>query len=76
MPFVFITEEYYSHYYRYYRRRVAPKVDVRVVIAVAITVISVVQVKSRKIYVATPAQDNLKVFHFRKSAFQYCLNLL
>ncbi|XP_038052893.1 dnaJ homolog subfamily C member 25-like [Patiria miniata] len=36
-------EEYYSHYYRYYRRRVAPKVDVRIVIAVTISVISAIQ---------------------------------
>ncbi|BFZ04891.1 hypothetical protein BsWGS_07930 [Bradybaena similaris] len=36
-------DEYYSHYYRYYRRRVAPKVDVRVVIAVTLTIISIVQ---------------------------------
>jgi DnaJ family protein C protein 25 len=36
-------DEVYSHYYHYYRRRVAPKVDVRIVIAVTITVISVVQ---------------------------------
>lgn len=36
-------EEVYSHYYRYYRRRVAPKVDVRVVIAVTITIISAIQ---------------------------------
>ncbi|GIY43639.1 dnaJ homolog subfamily C member 25 homolog [Caerostris darwini] len=33
----------YSHYLRYYRRRVAPKVDVNIVVAVTITVISVVQ---------------------------------
>lgn len=36
-------EQVYSHYYRYYRRRVAPKVDVRVVIAVSITIISAIQ---------------------------------
>ncbi|XP_053604514.1 dnaJ homolog subfamily C member 25 homolog [Plodia interpunctella] len=36
-------QEYYAHYYRYYRRRMAPKVDVRIVIAVTITVISVIQ---------------------------------
>lgn len=36
-------EEVYSHYYRYYRRRVAPKVDVRVVIAVTISIISAIQ---------------------------------
>lgn len=34
------------HYYAYYRRRMAPKVDVRIVIAVTISVISVIQVKS------------------------------
>lgn len=33
----------YRHYYNYYRKRVAPKVDVRVVIAGAILVISVIQ---------------------------------
>ncbi|XP_033638756.1 dnaJ homolog subfamily C member 25-like [Asterias rubens] len=36
-------EEYYSHYYRYYRRKVAPQVDVRIVIAVTISVISAIQ---------------------------------
>lgn len=36
-------EEYYSHYYRYYRRRMAPKVDVRLVLFVTITVISIIQ---------------------------------
>lgn len=34
---------YYAHYYRYYRRRMAPKVDVRIVIAVTITIISIIQ---------------------------------
>ena len=38
-------DEVYRHYYHYYRKRVAPKVDVRIVIAVTITVISIVQVK-------------------------------
>lgn len=36
-------EEYYRHYYHYYRTRMAPKVDIRVVIAVTITVISIFQ---------------------------------
>lgn len=36
-------DAYYAHYYRYYRRRVAPKVDVRIVIVVTLTVISVIQ---------------------------------
>lgn len=35
--------EYYAHYYRYYRRRVAPKVDVRIVIVVTLTIISIIQ---------------------------------
>lgn len=35
--------EYYRHYYRYYRRRVAPKVDVRLVVFVTITIISIIQ---------------------------------
>jgi len=38
-----ITDEYYFNYYKYYRRRMAPKVDVRIVIVVTISVISVVQ---------------------------------
>ncbi|CAG9859012.1 unnamed protein product [Phyllotreta striolata] len=36
-------DEYYAHYYRYYRRRVAPKVDVRIVIIVTISIISAIQ---------------------------------
>lgn len=36
-------EETYQHYYYYYRHRVAPKVDVRLVIAVTISIISVLQ---------------------------------
>lgn len=36
-------DQYYRHYYRYYRRRVAPKVDVRLVLIVTITLISIIQ---------------------------------
>lgn len=36
-------EAYYAHYYRYYRRRVAPKVDVRLVLFVTISIISIIQ---------------------------------
>ncbi|EDW75183.1 uncharacterized protein Dwil_GK19832 [Drosophila willistoni] len=36
-------DAYYAHYYRYYRRRVAPKVDVRIVIVVTLTIISIIQ---------------------------------
>jgi len=43
MGLIYITDEFYWHYYTYYYRRVSPKVDVRLVIAVTITVISVCQ---------------------------------
>lgn len=36
-------EEAYYHYYRYYKRRMTPKVDVRIVLAVTITIVSVLQ---------------------------------
>ncbi|XP_030761897.1 dnaJ homolog subfamily C member 25 homolog [Sitophilus oryzae] len=36
-------DQYYAHYYRYYKRRVAPKVDVKIVILVTISVISIIQ---------------------------------
>jgi len=36
-------EEHYQHYYHYYKRKMSPKVDVRIVIIVTITVISIFQ---------------------------------
>ncbi|KAK3101875.1 hypothetical protein FSP39_006974 [Pinctada imbricata] len=36
-------DEYLANYYRYYRRRYAPKVDVRIVIGVTITIVSAIQ---------------------------------
>ncbi|XP_065903106.1 dnaJ homolog subfamily C member 25-like [Dysidea avara] len=36
-------EEYYYHYYQFYRRRMAPQVDVRVVIATVIGIVSIIQ---------------------------------
>ncbi|XP_054708220.1 dnaJ homolog subfamily C member 25 homolog isoform X2 [Uloborus diversus] len=36
-------DKVYGHYYRYYRRQMSPKVDARIVIAVSITVISIIQ---------------------------------
>lgn len=36
-------EEMYMHYYRYYRRRTAPNVDIRLILAVCITIISGIQ---------------------------------
>lgn len=35
--------QYYAHYYRYYRRRVTPKVDIRLVLIVTISIISAIQ---------------------------------
>lgn len=37
------VDEHLANYYRYYRRY-APKVDIRIVIAVSLTIISVIQV--------------------------------
>lgn len=36
-------EEMWQNYYRYYRRRLAPKVDVRLVLIVTVTIISAIQ---------------------------------
>lgn len=36
-------DEIYRHYFSYYRRRMTPKVDYRIVIAVTVTIISIVQ---------------------------------
>ncbi|OQV18617.1 DnaJ-like protein subfamily C member 25 [Hypsibius exemplaris] len=36
-------DEYYQVYYRYYRRRVSPKVDIKVVVLVCISVITAIQ---------------------------------
>lgn len=36
-------EEMWAHYYRYYRRRAAPNVDIRLIVAVCITLISGIQ---------------------------------
>jgi len=43
-------DEAYYHYYQYYKRRVTPKVDVRIVLAVSITILSILQYfhKSRR----------------------------
>ncbi|CAF1140633.1 unnamed protein product [Rotaria sordida] len=40
-------DQYYTHYYRYYRHRYAPKVDVRLVIFILISVISAIQYYSQ-----------------------------
>ncbi|XP_067137898.1 dnaJ homolog subfamily C member 25 homolog [Centruroides vittatus] len=41
-------DEIYRHYYRYYRRKMAPKVDVRIVIAATIAIISIIQYLAAK----------------------------
>ena len=64
---LYLTEETYGHYYRYYRRQVAPKVDVRVVIAVSITVVSLLQVvKNNMLF----CQLNILIPYFIDSNFQ------
>ena len=39
-------EEMWRNYYTYYRRRMAPKVDVRIVLIVTISIISGIQVRT------------------------------
>jgi len=50
--------------YRYYRRRMAPKVDVRLVIAITLTIISAVQVGIH--------QDQDKNLIFINVQLKYC----
>ena len=47
-------EEMWRNYYTYYRRRMAPKVDVRIVLIVTISIISGIQVRTSR-YVFTSA---------------------
>lgn len=51
-------QEYYAHYYRYYRRAVSPKVDVRLVLIVAVSIISAIQYYSA----AQRYEDAIKYF--------------
>jgi molecular chaperone, putative len=51
-------DEVYRNYYYYYRRRYTPKVDVRIVIVVTISVISIVQ------YWASLSKYNEAIDHF------------
>ena len=51
--FPHVSEEAYYNYYRYYRRQVSPQVDVRIVIAVTITIVSVLQVQEKNLGRAT-----------------------
>ncbi|XP_015918955.1 dnaJ homolog subfamily C member 25 homolog [Parasteatoda tepidariorum] len=66
-------DKVYGHYYRYYRRQMSPKVDARIVIAVTITVISVVQYlgawsryKSAINYLITVPKYRLKAMEIAK----------
>ena len=43
-------EEMWRNYYTYYRRRMAPKVDVRIVLIVTISIISGIQVRSSYVF--------------------------
>ncbi|KAG8201271.1 hypothetical protein JTE90_016757 [Oedothorax gibbosus] len=66
-------DKVYGHYYRYYRRHMAPKVDVRIVIVVTISVISLVQYfaacsryKSAIKYLVTVPKYRLKAMEIAK----------
>lgn len=66
-------DKVYGHYYRYYRRQMSPKVDARIVIAVTITVISVIQYlgalsryKSALNYLITVPKYRLKAMEIAK----------
>lgn len=66
-------DEIYRHYYRYYRRKMAPKVDARIVVAVSIAVISIVQYlaswsryKSAIEYLSTVPKYRLKAMEIAK----------
>lgn len=63
-------QEYYAHYYRYYRRRMAPKVDVRIVLAVTITIISVIQYYSAWSKYDTAIQYFMTVTKYRNKALE------
>lgn len=59
---------YYAHYYRYYRRRVAPKVDIRLVLGVTISVISAIQYFSMKSNYDTAIKYFMTVQKYRNRA--------
>ncbi|KAJ0183103.1 hypothetical protein K1T71_001079 [Dendrolimus kikuchii] len=63
-------QEYYAHYYRYYRRRMAPKVDVRIVLAVTITIISVIQYYSAWSKYETAIKYFMTVPKYRNKALE------
>lgn len=63
-------QEYYAHYYRYYRRRMAPKVDVRIVLAVTITLISLVQYYSAWSKYDTAIKYFMSVPKYRNKALE------
>ena len=54
-----VSDEYYFNYYKYYRRRMAPQVDVRIVIVVTISIVSVIQVSHFVIHVHRFAEQIL-----------------
>ncbi|XP_055939264.1 dnaJ homolog subfamily C member 25 homolog [Argiope bruennichi] len=74
-------DKVYGHYYRYYRRQMAPKVDARIVIAVSITVISVIQYlgawsryKSAINYLITVPKYRLKAMEIAKQENLLAMN--
>lgn len=59
-------EQVYSHYYRYYRRRMTPRVDVRIVVAVALIVVSALQYFLARQRYYTHVRNSCVCLHERK----------
>lgn len=63
-------EEAYYHYYQYYKRRVTPKVDVRIVLAVTISIISLLQFMNKNNRYEEAVRYAMQNPKFRNQALQ------
>ena len=63
-------DEHYRNYYRYYSRRLSPKVDVRLVLIVTITIISIIQYYSRWQRYESAIQHFVSVPKYRNRALE------
>lgn len=63
-------DEHYRNYYRYYSRRLSPKVDVRLVLIVTISIISVIQYYSRWQRYESAIQHFVSVPKYRNRALE------
>jgi DnaJ family protein C protein 25 len=62
---------YYTHYYRYYRHRYAPKVDVRLVLFILISVISAIQYYRFIYKIDFERKKNVSLFSFSSQYSNY-----